>query len=668
MKTYYFLLALLLLVSCNNKLKDWEAPNMIGQNKLPAHATMIPYDNVNDALTFDREHSENVLMLNGTWKFYWAPKIKKAPKDFYTDEYDDSQWESIEVPSNWQLKGYGIPIYTNVKYPFPNDPPYIKKDNPVGSYRNTFTVPEAWQDKQVFINFDGVQSAFYLWINGEKVGYSEGSMTPAKFNITKYLEEGENLMAVKVFRWCDGSYLEDQDFWRLSGIYRDVYLMARPDVHIHDFFVTTDLDSNYQDAVINVNTRIINHSQTPVEGHKVRVTLYNNQEEGVFTETMSITDSVGAGGEVNLDLAKNIISPQKWSAEHPYLYLLTISLLDKNDEIIEVVSNKTGFREIEIKNGLFLVNGVAVDFKGVNRHEIDPGHGRVVSRELMIEDIKLMKQYNINAVRTAHYPNQPLWYSLCDEYGLYVWDEANIEAHDLRTTGIINDNPDWQKAIVDRGVSMVQRDKNHPSVVVWSMGNETGHGRNFDSLAAHIRKLDPTRPVHYEDSKGQGIPVSRFDIISNMYASPEQIVDKNFCLNGLVYPDRRISPALIETKKAYQYVLFNPADIQKGIIEIKNTYNFTNLSWFDASWKLTSEGDILDSGILSSINLPPKKSTVVYVPFNKPALKQGKEYFLYVQFALPRNTSWAEKGHVVAWEQFKLPYDVPEKTRYSFEK
>ncbi len=736
MKLQYVLLVALAFASCSKRnLSDWENPRMIGQNKEPGHVTLIPYNNVNDALSFQREHADNFMLLNGDWKFKWVPDERKAPKNFFKEDFDVNDWDSINVPSNWQLKGYGIPIYTNVKYPFPKDPPYIKKDNPVGSYRTEFNIPEGWREKQVFIHFDGVQSAFYLWINGEKVGYSEGSMTPAEFNITKYIKQGKNMLAVKVYRWCDGSYLEDQDFWRLSGIYRDVYIMATPNTHIRDFFVTTDLDSNYHDALLEVKTNVRNYSQETIENYKVRVTLYNNNEEGVFTETIPFHSKLNPNDEMVISCKKNIIDPDKWSAEHPNLYKMTISLLDANDQLLEVISDKIGFREVEIKDGLFMVNGVAVDLKGTNRHEIDPDHGRVVSRELMIRDIKLMKKYNINAVRTSHYPNQPDWYDLCDEYGLYLWDEANIEGHDLRTTGKLNDNPDWQKAIVDRGISVVERDKNHPSVVTWSMGNETGYGRNFDTLAKHIRKLDPTRPVHYEDSKGAGIPVSRFDIISNMYASPEQIVDfhknypdrpvilceyshamgnnggimsywneiiqyprlqgafvwdwvdqglrtaneqgevffayggdfgdkpndENFCLNGLVYPDRRISPALIETKKAYQYVVFEPVDLKKGLLRIKNTHNFTNLKWYDVNWELTADGELIDSGSLDPVDLAPKKETVIRVPFDKPEIKPGKEYFVKVSLALPENTAWAIKGHVMGWEQYKIPFDVPGK-------
>lgn len=729
----------LLLMICNelySQTDDWQNHKVIAKNKEPGHATIYPFNTQKNALTFDREKSANIQMLHGKWKFRWFAKHTQAVPDFFKNDFNDSQWDEIPVPSNWQLLGYGTPIYTNIKYPFTANPPYIDRNNPVGLYRKEFNIPDTWNDKQIFLHFDGVQSAFYLYINDHEVGYSQGSMTPAEFNITPYIKPGNNRLAVKVFRWSDGSYLEDQDFWRLSGIYRDVYLMATPNVFIRDYFAMATLDQNYENGKLKVHVRLKNNDDKKAKKYAVKIELLDENNKPVYADQKKCGQSIEAKNEYLLTFTREIAKPAQWSAEHPNLYTLVLKLLDKRGKTIQVIATKTGFRTVEIKNGQLLVNGVAIDIKGTNRHEIDPDHGRVVSKALMIKDIKIMKQHNINAVRTSHYPNTPLWYSLCDEYGIYLWDEANIECHEIRNPPLISDDPEWEQAYTERGIRMVERDKNHPSIITWSMGNESGYGCNFKVMGEKIRAMDSTRTLHYEDSKiameqkCNNHKVPAYDFISNMYAGQKQIVEihehctdrpvilceyshamgnnggimtywneinkyprlqgafvwdwvdqglrtknksgetyfayggdfgdepnsNNFCLNGLVYPDRRVTPALLETKYAYQYILIDSVDVINGELKIKNTCNFTNLSAFTAKWMVKVNGKTMQTGEIDAIDLAPKKEKKINIPFKKPDLKPGEEAFLSIEFYLKNDTKWAKKGHSVAYQQFKIPY------------
>ena len=524
-KLYTVLLALIMSCPVFSQHKDWEDEQVIGYNKEKPHATFIPYQDRQSALTFQREGSDYFMSLNGTWKFRWVPDDDKRPSDFYLPGFDASGWDTIPVPSDWQMLGYGIPIYTNVIHPFPADPPMIKRDNPVGSYIREFEVPASWTNKQVFIHFDGVQSAFYIWVNGQLVGYSQGSMTPAEFNLSRFLKQGKNKLAVQVFRWSDGSYLEDQDFWRLSGIYRDVYLFATPSLHIRDFRVETPLTDNYTNARLKVDLRITNHDYTLSKPQTIIFTLLDNQNREVFSKTEKFIQQIAYNQETGLSLEVNIDHPLLWSAEKPNLYRLIIEMKDKPDHTAEVISTRVGFRNVELKGGNLLVNGRPVYLKGTNRHEIWPTTGRVLTREIMKKDIFLMKQNNINAVRTSHYPNNPLWYELCDIYGIYLWDEANVESHGTRPR--LPMDPAWRSAFVDRAVSMEERDKNHPSVIVWSLGNENGFGQNIQAEADTLRLLDPSRLIHYEDRNdrtAQSRPPSYFDIISNMYSTPAEML------------------------------------------------------------------------------------------------------------------------------------------------
>ncbi len=504
---------------------DWEKPEMIGQNKEPAHCTLLPYPNQQTAKTGTREASPYHLSLNGAWRFHWVSKPADRPVDFHRSDYDDSAWPTIAVPSNWEFQGFDIPIYTNVKYPFSPvdpDPPHIPHDNnPVGSYRTEFTIPTDWKSRQVFLHFDGVKSFFYVWVNGEKVGSSKDSMTAAEFNITPFLRAGINLLAVEVYRYCDGSYLEDQDTWRLSGIYRDVYLFSTPIVHLHDFFVRCDFDNRYQDATLKITGKIRNYGTQTTGTHTVEVILLDSAGKPVGASPLVAAKfgSPPSGAEFIVELEAPVAAPRKWSAEDPYLYQVLLALRDDKGAMIEVEQCRFGFRKVEIKQGQLLVNGAPILIKGVDRHEFDPDHGQAIPYSRMVQDIRLLKQNNINAVRTSHYPNDPKWYDLCDQYGLYLVDECNLESHGV-SHAVPGSDPTWKAACVDRMANMVARDKNHPSVIIWSLGNEAGFGDNFRHMAAYARQADPTRPVQYEQA-GED-PVT--DIVCPMYHKIEGLI------------------------------------------------------------------------------------------------------------------------------------------------
>ncbi|MEN8193227.1 MAG: glycoside hydrolase family 2 TIM barrel-domain containing protein [Bacteroidota bacterium] len=503
-KTIFLLITILLMTfSTIAQLKDWEIPELISINKEAPHATLIPFTSDNAAIKADRYSSKYMQLLNDNWKFNWCEKPSDRPQNFYEVNFDDANWDEIPVPSNWQMHGYDAPIYLNIPYPFEKNPPYIEhSNNPVGSYRYEFSVNNNLKDSEIFIHFDGVESAFYLWINGEKVGYSQGSRTPAEFNITQYLKEGNNILAAEVYRWSDGSYLECQDFWRLSGIFRNVYLYSTPKTHIRDFEVKTDLDDSYNNALLSVTAKVINYGDSASKNDRVEISLLDENGEFVQQKILAQNKSVliYPGEESIIHLRSEIKSPKKWSAEYPNLYTLILRLINENDEVIEVLSSKIGFREVEMKNGQLNVNGQPILVKGVNRHDHHPRTGHYVTEESMIQDIVLMKQNNINTVRTSHYPNDPLWYELCDKYGIYVIDEANIESHGMgyKPENTLANRPEWKEAHIDRIRRMVERDKNHPSVIIWSMGNEAGDGTNFEAGSNWIHHRDPSRPVHYE--------------------------------------------------------------------------------------------------------------------------------------------------------------------------
>ncbi|VGO19762.1 glycoside hydrolase family 2 TIM barrel-domain containing protein [Pontiella sulfatireligans] len=503
-------LAILAALSPVSRATEWNDLSILQVNREAPRASMMVFPDAKAAMEYDRTSSPWFQSLNGEWKFNWVRSPKDRPVDFYKSDYDVKNWGTIPVPSNWEMKGHGLRIYTNIKYPFKMDPPHAPTDwNPVGSYRREFTVSKGWKDRETYMVFDGVQSAFYLWINGEKVGYSQGSRTPAEFNISKYLKEGANTLAVEVYRWSDGSYLEDQDFWRLSGIYRDVYLWSTAKTHVRDFTVVTDLDEQYKDATLKVAVEILN----PKGSVEIALLDADGKKMG----------RAGSPSAPSVALEIPVAAPAKWSAETPKLYTALITLKDASGKTIEVIPQRVGFRTAEIKNNRFCINGVPLLIKGVNRHEHHADTGHTIDRASMLRDIQLLKENNFNAVRTCHYPNVPMWYDLCDEYGILLWDEANIESHGVGyKEACLAKQPEWKAAHLDRVQRMLERDKNHPSVITWSMGNEAGDGQNYAACYKWLKENDPTRPVHYERTETKtGRPNT--DICNSMYASSDKI-------------------------------------------------------------------------------------------------------------------------------------------------
>ncbi len=690
-------------------LEDWQNPKLAGLNNEPMHATMVVCPDVATARRIgpvcnaERIKSPFYRSLNGDWKYHYSKNRTARIADFWKPDFNDAAWKTIPVPSNVEIEGYGIPIYVNIPYPWPKPwtPPFTPDDDPnntVNSYRRTFDLPANWNGRRVFITFDGVNSFFYLWINGQKVGMGKDARTPVEFDVTKFVKPGKNLIAVENFRYSDGAYLECQDFWRLSGIYRDVYLWSAPPVHIRDFEVKADPSG-----------RITIVAPVPVEA-----SLEDADGRVVATGTTTIT----------------VANPHLWSAESPYLYKLFLTV--KGGEVIPV---NVGFRKVEIRDGNLLVNGKRVLFKGVNRHEIDPDRGQAITVESMVKDILVMKQHNINAVRTCHYPDQPAWYDLCDKYGLYLIDEANIESHGMGYgRESLAKNPDWLDAHMNRTIRMVERDKNHPSVIIWSLGNEAGDGPNFEATSAWIKKRDASRPVHYERAEQR----PHTDIVCPMYARPKALADyaskpqtrpyilceyahamgnssgdiwsywkliyekphlqgafvwdwvdqglrqkqgplplarfekvkpgdktfwaygggfgpagtpsdDNFCCNGLVSPDRKPHPGLLQVKHVYQYI---HCKLDGHNLEIKNWHDFTNLKDIATGhWRLKADGKQIQVGTLPELDVAPGKTMQVAIPLKS---QPGAERFLEVNFTLKHRTLWAKKGHELAWDEFKI--------------
>ena len=730
---------------------DWDNPLVTGRNKEAPHISLIPYGSGDEALAGDP--APFVQSLNGAWKFVWSPNPASALEGFAAADFDDAAWDEIAVPGNWQVQGYGKPIYTNVQYPFPIDPRFEeasrnmtrsekiserslppeamdfplsvpRDDNPTGCYRARFTVPEVWAGRQVFLRFEGVDSAFHLWINGEAVGYSQDSRLPAEFNVTPYLKPGENVLAAEVYRWSDGSYLEDQDFWRLSGIYRDVVLWSIPPVHLHDYTVVTDLDADYRDAVLDVSAEIRNLGDGDAAGYSLEVALYDQASERITNYELRITNPASS-----IEYRVSIPNPAKWTDEHPNLYTLLLTLKDAAGEVVQVERTRVGFRKVEILGERICVNGVPIRIKGVNRHEHDPDTGHTVSVASMIADITLMKQFNVNAVRTCHYPDDPRWYDLCDEYGLFVLDEANLESHGIWDRPA--KDPEWHDEFIARMARMVQRDKNHPCIIGWSMGNEAGHGPNFEDASAWIHQHDPTRFVHYHPAFDEPC----VDVISFMYPRVDYLIDKaqdpaetrpivmceyahamgnspgalkeywdaieryprlvggfvwdwvdqglrkttadgedwfayggdygdepndgDFCINGLIWPDRVAHPSLWELKKMQEPVLVEAVNLDAGILRITNRYAFSDLSGLVGTWTLESDGEVLQSGFLPRLNTPPGASEEVTITIERPEMIAGAEYWLALRFTQAQPTALLPQGHEVAWAQFWMPYAVP---------
>jgi len=723
-----------------------------------------------------------VKLLNGNWHFLFADAPSLAPTDFHQPTFDDCRWAKLPVPSSWQMHGYGRPHYTGSVYPFPIDPPRVPTENPTGCYRRTFTIPKRWQDMRITLRFEGVDSAFHVWLNGKEVGFSKGSRLPAEFDITDYVTTGRNLLAVKVYQWSDGTYLEDQDMWFLSGIFRDVSIIATPATHIQDLRIRTTFDKEYRDAKLDVRAVSLNATSTGVPAHALELHLLDKGGSLVAHQARLLRPTPACGKQVS-SFKFQVSSPSPWSAETPTLYTLLVTLKDAQGRTLEVVPQKVGFRSIQIKDGNLLVNGVAVMFKGVNRHDHHADLGKAVPFESMLEDVLLMKRHNINAVRTSHYPNDPRFYGLCDQYGLYVIDECDLEADGFGYVlpDIPAKVPAWKLAFVDRMQRMVERDKNHPSIVMWSLGNESGYGPNHAAMADWARKADPTRPIHYErDLEGevsdvysvmyphvdvlkaagmkkgcedhvrfkmntpgcldkpficceychamgngpgalkeywdlfykyrrlqggfvwdwvdQGIRVRTRMPCSVFPPSPSGLRragsvqcsdqkpaprvhpegrtyplardeywayggdfgdkphDGTFCLNGLIFPDRTPSPGLIEYKKVLEPVKVDAVDLASGKLRLTNRYDFVSFSHLAASWQVKADGEVLDSGSFPLPETPAGKSRPLTVPFTRPArAKPGTEYWLDLEFRLPKATDWAPAGHLVAWTQFPLP-------------
>ncbi|MCA9122172.1 MAG: DUF4981 domain-containing protein [Planctomycetaceae bacterium] len=529
-----WLLAQTLVATCVPLLAqapDWENEQVISRNKLAPRVDALPFPNSESALSDARDASPWYKALNGDWKFHWVGQPDERPHQFFEPQFDDSDWQTLPVPSCWQMHGYGVPLYTNMTYPFKKDEPRVmgqpdnsswtsyKWRNQVGSYRRRFTLPDTWQDRRVIIHFEGVDSAFYLWINGQPVGYSQGSRTPAEFDITEHVVPGENLVAAEVYQYCDGSYLEDQDMWRLSGIFRDVYLWSHDTLHVRDFYVTTDLNDDYSAATMNVRMEVTNHSDS-AQDCTIAVALLDGAGEPV--STIESMPSISQKRPFFATSTHAIGKPKLWSAETPNLYTLLLTLKDADGNIIEHQSHPIGFREVAIEGGQLKVNGQPILIKGVNRHEHDPDTGHTVSVESMIQDIVLMKQFNINTVRTSHYPDHPAFYDLCDRYGMYVFDETNIESHGYGSGAgnPIASSPRWKEAHLDRARRMVERDKNHASIIVWSLGNEAGSGLCFEAMYDWIKQRDPTRPVQYEPAHEE----KNTDIVCPMYMTIERMI------------------------------------------------------------------------------------------------------------------------------------------------
>ncbi len=506
---------------------DWEDNHVLQVNREPARAYFIPYG-VNKG--------DRMLCLNGDWKFRWTKTPDEMIMDFYQTDYDVSTWKTLAVPAVWEVNGYGTPIYVSAGYPFKIDPPYVTKEpkkdwttyverNPTGQYKRTFMLPAAWESGQTFLRFEGVMSAFYVWVNGKRVGYSQGSMEPSEFNVTKYLKSGENQIAVEVYKYSDGSYLEDQDFWRFGGIHRDVLLYHTPDIRLRDVAVRTTEEKNGWLLAINPQFSVYNGETG--EGYRLVATLMDGKTS-LNCDTVAVNETIDLehkaarmnewfpqrGHRKFERMTMTVAKPKLWTAEEPNLYSLRLELQDAAGRNIETTSLQVGFRQINIRNGQLLINGQAIKIRGVNRHEHDPYTARVMTDERMKQDLQLMKEAHINAVRLAHYPNCPRWYELCDSVGMYLMDEADCETHGLR--GTLASTPDWGDAFLDRAIRMAERDKNHPSIIFWSLGNESGYGPNQAAMSAWLHEFDPTRPVHYEGAQGEPDP-STVDVISRFY-------------------------------------------------------------------------------------------------------------------------------------------------------
>lgn len=706
--------------------KEWTDPGKNQMNRVKTRAAYFAYPCEKCARNGEKEAAANFMSLNGLWKFNWVKDQTERPVNFYKTDFEDQYWVDFPVPAMWELNGYGDAIYKNVGYAWANqfvsNPPMVEtKNNYVGSYRRTIELPAGWKGQEVYLHVGSATSNLYVWVNGVFVGYSEDSKMAAEFNLTKYLKPGKNLIAMQIYRWCDGSYLEDQDFWRLSGIGREVYLYSRNPLHIEDIFVTPDLDAAYKDGSLNVVATLNKPAVANVE-----LSLCEPQGREVAQATVK-SDARG-----NIKTVLKVSDPAKWSAEDPHLYVLLLRLKDNKGNVLEVIPQKVGFRKIEQKDGQIWVNGKAVLFKGADRHEMDPLTGYVVSRERMIQDIRIMKENNLNAIRTCHYPDDPMWYELCDEYGIYLVCEANVESHGMGYgEKTLAKDPAFAKAHMERNQRMVEAFKNHPSIIFWSMGNEAGDGPNFEACYKWIKNRDHSRPVQYERAG----TASHTDVFCPMYSSLETMEkwaqnkdkrpmimceyahamgnsqggfkeywdmirkypklqggfiwdyvdqafrgytekgdmiytyggdygkyhgsDNNFNCNGLISPDRVPNPHMYEVKKVYQSVWTTPVDIKNGKVNVYNENFFVDLSDCYMEWQLVSDGEVVLQGVVNDLNVQPQETRPFTLGYRQGDLPEGREVLLNVAYKLKKAKQLLEAGYIVAQDQLTVKsYDA----------
>ena len=704
---------------------EWQDQQVNEVNRFPVHTSFFLYENTGAALRGEQKSSANYLSIEGDWKFNWVENADQRPTEFWGEDYDDSKWGTMPVPGIWELNGYGDPVYVNINFAwrghFKNNPPFVPiKDNHVGTYRRIVNIPENWSKDRVIVHFGSVTSNIYLWVNGKFVGYAEDSKNAAEFEITEYLKPGDNLFAFQTFRWCDGTYSEDQDFWRLSGTARDSYLYRIDSkAGVQDIRITPDLDSEYRDGSLKIDTRtygdaVIDYKLLDAQGN-------------------TVAQAKSEGGETVL----NVSAPAKWTAETPNLYSLVAEVSSKDGRQIGTIVQKAGFKKVEIKNSQLLVNGKPVLIKGANRHELDPDGGYVVSKERMIQDIQIMKRFNINAVRTCHYPSDPIWYDLCDQYGIYLCAEANQESHGFQygKTSLAY-RPEFQKQILERNIHNVSVNFNHPSIIYWSLGNETADGPNFTTAFQWIKSQDQSRPIHWEraikgpnteifcpmylpqdqceayalsnapedakpliqceyahamgnsgggfkeywdlvrkypkfqggfiwDFVDQGLRKKNADGVeyysyAGDYNDYDSNNDKNFNNNGLISPDRVPNPHMYETGYYYQNIWATPADLSKGLVDVYNEYFFRDLSAYRLNWALVVDGKQVQNGSIEKIEAAPGETVQVEIPFDKTVADGQGEAFLDIEFALKEAEPLMEAGQVVAYNQLAICEKAPQ--------
>ena len=705
-------------------MKTWENHQIDGINRMPARAHFLTFPSKEKALLNNNRYTHAFKNLNGVWKFMFLDAPEYSPEGFFNSDFDVTKMDDITVPGNWQLQGYGKMHYSDLWYNFPINPPYVPTENPTGIYKRTFFVEESYRDKKIIIRFCGVDSAYHLWINGKEVGYSKVARNESEFDITDLIRVGEeNDVTVRVYQWSDGTYLEDQDMWWESGIFRDVELIGVPKDGINDYKVIADLDDEYKNGIFKVEAFLRTTKEV-----NVTFELVDAGENTVFTKTVVAKEGKACIDEVIADV-------NHWTAETPYLYKLFMTVED-DGQIVEVIPQNVGFRNIRLNGETFLVNGVAIKFKGVNRHDYSPQNGRVVSREEIEKDIILMKEFNINAIRTSHYPNSYYLYDLCDEYGMYLIAETDLECHGFELTGDykwITDDPSWELAYVSRMTRMIERDKNHPAIIFWSLGNESAFGCNFRKMTDVAHEMDPTRLVHYEGD----FDVESADVYSTMYTwienpkkpylmkdiiekskkphihceychamgnGPGNLKDyqdlvyahdklqggfvwewfdhgiesftesgekyyryggdfgddpsnKDFCIDGLIMPDRTPSPGLYEYKKVIEPITTTAVDIQKGIINLLSRYDFANLDRFNLVYKVMEDDVILQTGFMAVPSIEARANKDIILPYDLSAIKvkPGAHYYVNISYQLREDTSYASSGHELATAQFELP-------------